>query len=577
MKVLSINVSQPKEVDWNGRRVTTSIFKTPVTGRRHVGKLNIEGDAQSDLMAHGGEHRAVYVYQQDSYDYWRRVLGIEGWHYGQLGENLTVEGLADSEVCIGDRFQIGTAIFEVTQPRVTCYKAGISTGVPEMPALLVKHKRPGFYFRVIVEGDIEAGDEIIKVSDGPGRMSIVEVDGLLYSDQHPVERLREALTLDALSKGWRGSFQALYDSVVGGAVSGNAGLAPAAMLSAWSGFRPFVVESIVVESEGVRSFLLRPADGGELPEYVAGQHIVVRIPSAGKPEPIRMYSLCGRVSRSHYRIGVKAEPNGVGSNFLHRELRVGSGLEVTAPRGVFTLAADTRPLVLIGAGIGITPLLGMLYAVVAGNPSREVWWIYTTQDKAHYPFLGEVEGLLGALTHCHHHIQFTRPGPGDVIGRDYEVGGRLTAERLSALSLPVGGDYYLCGPPGFMAAVAAALESFGIAASSIKQEAFGSGAPIGGAKPPHLPAGPAGEGPMVDFAKTGIQFRWHPRFASLLEAAEACDVPVNWSCRVGVCHRCETTLFAGDVNYVTPPLDAPGGGNVLLCCSVPRGDVQLDL
>jgi ferredoxin-NADP reductase len=352
------------------------------------------------------------------------------------------------------------------------------------------------------------------------------------------------------------------------------------MLSAWPVFRPFLVESIVVESEGVRSFLLRPADGGELPEYAAGQHIVVRIPSAGQPQPIRMYSLCGPANKNHYRIGVKAEVNGVGSNFLHGRLRPGDGLEVTAPRGVFTLAADERPLVLIGAGIGITPLLAMLYAVAAANPSREVWWIYTTRDKAHYPFVGEVENVFRALVNGHRHIQFTRPGPGDVVVRDYDVGGRLTVERLAALDLPAGGDYYLCGPPGFMMAVAAALESFGIAASSIKQEAFGAGEASVGAgslPPPHLPAGPAGDGPTVDFAKSGIQFKWHPRFASLLEAAEACDVPVSWSCRVGVCHRCETTLFSGDVNYVTPPLDLPAGGNVLLCCSAPRGDVQLDL
>src|SRR4051812_43413316 len=207
MKIISINVSLPKEVDWHGKKIVTSIFKTPVEGRRHVGKLNIEGDGQADLLAHGGEHRAIFLYQKDSYEYWRKELGRDDLHYGQFGENLTVEGdgLADSEVCIGDRFQIGTAVLEVTQPRVTCYKVGFSTGVPEMPALLVKHKRPGFYCRVISEGDMGAGDEIIKLSNGKGRMTIAEVDGLLYSHAHPVDRLRAVLGIDALSAGWKSS------------------------------------------------------------------------------------------------------------------------------------------------------------------------------------------------------------------------------------------------------------------------------------------------------------------------------------------------------------------------------------
>ncbi len=578
MKVLSINVSLPKEIDWNGRKVTTSIFKTPVEGRRHVAKLNIEGDAQSDLLAHGGEHRAIYIYQQDSYEFWKKELSREDLHYGQFGENLTVDGLADSEVCIGDRYQVGTVTLEVTQPRVTCYKVGISTGVPEMPALLVRHKRPGFYCRVIDEGDIEAGDAIIKLSGGEGAMSIVEVDGLLYSNAHPVDRLRRVLDVDALSAGWRSSLRALYDAAVLGKVSGNVGLAPAAMVTAWRGFVPFAVTRIVAESEGVRSFELSAVDGRHLPKFVAGQHIVVKIPSAGAAPLIRMYSLCGPVSETSYRIGVKAELNGLGSDYLHQHVRVGDRLEISAPRGSFTLAQNTCPLILLGAGIGITPLLAMLYAVAAAGGHREVWWIYSTQDKGHYPFREEVQRISRGLAGFRGQTMFTRPHSGDIPGHDYDGKGRLTLEKLKQLDLPGDGDYYLCGPGGFMIEISAAFKSLGVAGSSIKQEAFGNLAvAVDGKQPPHLPEGPAGEGPLVDFAKSGIGFKWHPRFASLLEAAEASDVPVNWSCRVGVCHRCETTLFSGEVNYTTAPLDQPTNGNVLLCCSVPRTDVQLDL
>ena len=173
----SVNVGMPKDVPWQGKTVFTGVFKDPVTGPRRVRKLNVDGDGQGDLAGHGGEQRAVFVYQLDSYRYWERELGRDDFVYGQFGENFTVEGLADDEVCIGDRYRIGTAVFEVTQPRVTCYRVGIRMNDPRIPALLVSHRRPGFYFRVLEEGDVEAGDEIVKLASGPERMTVAEVDG----------------------------------------------------------------------------------------------------------------------------------------------------------------------------------------------------------------------------------------------------------------------------------------------------------------------------------------------------------------------------------------------------------------
>jgi MOSC domain-containing protein YiiM len=162
-RLLSVNVGLPRDVTWNGKTVRTSVWKSPVTGRRMVRKLDIDGDAQGDLAGHGGEHRAVFVYQMDSYDYWKRFLGRNDFIFGQFGENFTVEGLPDDEVCIGDRYRIGDAVFEVTQPRVTCYRVGIRMNEPRMAALLVAHHRPGFYFRVLQEGEVGAGDDIVKV------------------------------------------------------------------------------------------------------------------------------------------------------------------------------------------------------------------------------------------------------------------------------------------------------------------------------------------------------------------------------------------------------------------------------
>src|SRR5918912_3222116 len=235
--LLSVNVGMPKDVFWQGRTVFTGVFKDPVEGPRRVGRLNVEGDGQGDRAGHGGEQRAVFVYQIESYRYWERELERDDFVYGQFGENFTVEGLADDEVCIGDRFRIGTATFEVTQPRVTCYRVGIRMRDPRIPALLVSHHRPGFYFRVLEEGDVRAGDEIVKVASGPEQMTVAEADALLYLPGHPRQQLLRALRIPALSPGWQASFRALLEAEG----NGNAGLSVASPPPAWRGFRRLAV------------------------------------------------------------------------------------------------------------------------------------------------------------------------------------------------------------------------------------------------------------------------------------------------------------------------------------------------
>src|SRR5215472_8596390 len=192
-RLLSVNVGLPRDVTWNGKTVRTSVWKSPVDGRRMVRKLDIDGDAQADLAGHGGEHRAVFVYQMDSYHYWERFLGRSDFSFGQFGENFTVEGLADDEVCIGDRYRIGDALFEVTQPRVTCYRVGIRMSEPRMAALLVEHHRPGFYFRVLQEGEVGAGDDIVKIANCQERITEAEADALLYLPGHFRHSIRTRL------------------------------------------------------------------------------------------------------------------------------------------------------------------------------------------------------------------------------------------------------------------------------------------------------------------------------------------------------------------------------------------------
>jgi MOSC domain-containing protein YiiM len=224
-----------------------------------VRRLNIDGDGQGDLGGHGGEQRAVLVYQLDSYRHWARELQRDDFVYGQFGENFTVEGLPDDEVCIGDRYQIGEAVFEVTQPRVTCYRVGIRMAEPRIPALLVAHHRPGFYLRVITEGEVAAGQEIIKIGTGPQQITVAEIDALLYLPGHPKADLERALHIPALSPGWKGSLQSLLQQTDGGsAQGGNTGLTTAAASPppAWAGFRPLQVINIHPESRDVFSLSL---------------------------------------------------------------------------------------------------------------------------------------------------------------------------------------------------------------------------------------------------------------------------------------------------------------------------------
>src|SRR5277367_4103082 len=325
-RLLSVNVGLPRDIVWRGMTVHSGIWKDAVQGRCRVARLNLAGDGQGDLAGHGGEHRAVFVYQIESYRYWREQLGRTDFVYGQFGENFTVEGLADDGVYIGDRYRIGSALLEVTQPRVTCYRVGIRMNEPRMAALLTSSGRPGFYFRVLEEGEVGAGDEIVKVDEGKARMSVSEVNALLYSPQHPRDRLERALQIAALSPGWRSSFIAL----LGSRSDGNAGLAPAAAgHPAAPGFRPLKVTTIDRESADVVSLTMQHPDGEPLPEAQPGQYVVLRLrPSVGGPPLFRSYSLSGPVSTDRYRISVKIEPNGAGGAHIRDQVQAGDFLEV---------------------------------------------------------------------------------------------------------------------------------------------------------------------------------------------------------------------------------------------------------
>ena len=584
-RLLSVNVGLPRDVAWKGRVVHTGIWKDPVAGRCRVRRLNLEGDGQGDLHGHGGEQRAVFVYQIESYRHWQEQLKRTDFVHGQFGENFTIEGLADDSVCIGDRYQIGSALFEVTQPRVTCYRVGIRTNEPRMPALLTSSGRPGFYFRVLREGEVGAGDEIVKVGEAKERMTVAEINALLYSPNHPRDQLERSLRIEALSPGWRRSFETLLQSPATGTGGGNAGLAPAAAAHpAAPGFRPLVVETIGRESADVLSLSMRDDDGQPLHEALPGQYIVLRLRPTGGTPFFRSYSLSGPISTERYRISVKLEPNGAAGTYLHQRVKAGDIIDVSSPRGSFVLQPGEQPVVLLSAGIGATPLLAMLHALATANSTRQVLWLHAARDRQHHPFPDEVRRLMRALPHGRSFVCYSKPGSGDRMGEDFDATGRLSRSVFDEVGVPREADVYLCGPDRFMADMKEALAAFGVALRRIFAEIFSGGESrnpgiVGAAvRAPHLPEGDAGSGPLVSFARSGIAVHWNAsRYQSILELAEACDVPVRWACRTGVCHNCESGLVSGAITYDPEPLDRPADGNLLICCSRPSGDVVVDL
>ncbi|BBX86582.1 MOSC domain-containing protein [Mycolicibacterium aubagnense] len=567
--LVSVNVGMPKHVPWKNSTILTGIWKMPVAGPVMVRRLNIDGDGQGDRTGHGGEQRAVMVYQTESYRFWREYLDRDDLSPGDFGENFTVSGLADDEVCIGDHYRIGDAEFEVTQPRVTCFRLGIRLNEPQMPKLLVSQRRPGFYFRVIKEGQVRAGDDVVRTRRGLHELSVSDVDALLYLPDRNVGQLREIVEVPALSAGWRQSFR---DMLAAHDASGVLTGPPVGTEPGWNGFRALQVTAVHPETSAVVSVWLQAQDRSPLPRPLAGQYLTIRVPQAGEPAPVRSYSISGSPARSGYRISVKREERGMVSSWLHAHAAPELVLEVAAPRGDFCLADETSPLVLISAGIGVTPVLAMLHWLSATGSGREIWWLHTTRNRETHSFAAEIDALIATLPNARQQTIYT------------QTQGRLNRATLVALGLPNTAAAYLCGPTDFMADVRDGLLAAGLDPARVHTETFGALPSIhpgvvddAARKAPHPPPGPMGTGPAVVFSRSGLTVRWSPDYDNLLDLADACDVPTRFACRSGVCHLCETEIISGTTTYIREPLEPPRVGAVLICSAAPESDVVLDI
>ncbi len=355
-------------------------------------------------------------------------------------------------------------------------------------------------------------------------------------------------------------------------------------------FRPFRVAGMRPESTTVMSFDLVPADRRPAAPYEAGQFISLRVDlPAGRQ--LRSYSLSSSPGTGGYRISVKRD--GAVSEHLHTAVAVGDTLEVGAPNGRFVLGAPSaRPLVLVSAGIGVTPVLAMLGTLAAERSEREVWWIHGARNGDEHTFRSEVQANVALLPRGRSHVRYSRPHDRDVLGRDYDAPGRLTAGAILDLGVPTDADFRLCGPTACVAELTAGLIARGVAANRIDSESFG-GAPAAGPAAAPAPrsadttsalaatqtptaAALRADSPTVSFSRTGVTTTWDPALDNLLAFAEANAVPVASGCRIGACHGCRATLLSGSVRYDQQPLEPAPHGSALLCCAIPDGNVVLD-
>jgi ferredoxin-NADP reductase len=439
---------------------------------------------------------------------------------------------------------------------------------------------------VLHEGRVAAGDPIVKTASGPGGVTVADADALLYLPGKDLAKARAAVGIPALSPGWRGSFEEMLAGTDTGAAGGAGAVEPDK--PGWTGFRPLRVTSMVRESGTVTSIELATDDGTPLPAARAGQYLTLRVPAAGGPVPVRSYSLSSAPGARRYRISVKREPHGAASGYLTTRLRPGTVLDAAAPRGDFILDDGRTPVLLISAGIGVTPVLSMLHQLAAARSSRPVWWIHGTRGPAEHPLAAEAHALLAGLPNAREHVFFSSVDP-SFPGR--VTVGRITGDRLARLRLPSDASAYVCGPAAFMDDMRTALTGLGLQAGRIHTEVFGALGAINpgvtGQRPrkPHQPPGPAGTGPQVTFARSGLTARFPGPGAgaapgsgpSVLEFAESCDVPTRYACRSGVCHTCVTPLVSGEVRYSPDPLEPPASGQALVCCARPETDIVVDM
>jgi ferredoxin-NADP reductase len=485
------------------------------------------------------------------------------------------------DIHVGDVFRVGSALVEVSQPRVPCYKLAIKMGIEGFQNRFLASGRMGFYFRVLEEGEVGAGDSIQLVKRDPHAMTVREVNALLYFDKENLTGSAKALEIPALSHGWKGSFEERLAKA-------------AAADETQTGYRSFVVDRKEPESATITSFYLVPEDGDGLAPFLPGQFLTFELGIPGQPKPVlRTYTLSDSPNADYYRVSIKREPApadrpdltpGLSSNYFHDQVGVGTKIRVGAPRGKFHLDPDgERAVVLLSGGVGLTPMISMMNTIIQSDARRPVWFIHGARNGSEHAMGAHVRRMAAANEELHAHIRYSQPDADDIEGRDYDSRGRVDIALLKQLLSFDDYEFYLCGPTPFMRSLYCGLLSLDVSEERIHYEFFGPASvlkedakPIGPAQVPTAETELAG-GIQVTFARSGVTAGWDPACETILDLAERHGLNPDYSCRSGICQTCMCPLVEGEVEYLEDPLDEPDPGCVLICCSRPKTSLVIEV
>lgn len=570
MELIAISIGKARAVKIGGEQVETAYLKSPVNGPCLIGANGVDGN---ETAVHPDP---VYAIAEEHYSYWADRLSVEPgqWPYGYFAENLTIRGLSERTLRVGDIVQIGPQLqLIVAGPRIPCFKVAWRMGRPDSFVRdFASSGCTGVYFGVLEPGAVMAGDSVQVLHRASDNPTVYEIGAYTRGERSvTAEELERILALPSLSKTsallLSGAYYRLLDTPD--------------LDRHWEDWRSFIIEDLVDETESVRSFVLCPADAGPLPRFAAGQFVPARFQTKSGEEFVRPWSLSAYArAPTRYQISVKREDRGGASAALHASLRKGDLIELRPPAGDFNLdRSRVMPVVLIAAGIGITPLIAMLEAHLDRGPlAAPLRLFHCVRTPRAHPFRGKIEALAARHPHVRAEFFYSRAGEREV--RAPHHGRRLDAarllERIGGLSIEFAGksipvpwyevDYYLCGPQSFCEDIGRALISKGAGPERVHTETFVVNARHG--------FGPQVDQAEIIFRRSGKSMMWCSSEAcTILEAARAIGIELPFSCRSGFCQTCACRVIEGTVQYTYAPASMPRASHALLCCARPGSAV----
>jgi ferredoxin-NADP reductase/MOSC domain-containing protein YiiM len=574
MRLVGFNTGVVRSQVIDGETVRTGYLKS----RAPEPWIITASGARGDEVAVHADH--LYAFDRESYDHWARELGADraAWADGHFAENLTLDTLDQSALRIGDRFTLGSAELVVTGPRVPCWKLTWRLGQPKTFMRRFRLSgRSGVYLGVVRPGVVEPGDRFMRSGGEHGAPTVARVSALCDSGTRVSEDdrlvIERALASPHLSPTVRSTLTLKL---------ANLDRDGATDPSAWTGWRRFDVADVVEERGDTLSVRLVPADGGRLPRFHAGQHVVVRLTESGRSPIVRTWSLSDwQREPSSYRITVKRRPGGLGAAALARALTHDVGIELRGPAGGFRLDRGSfRPVVLVAAGVGITPLMAMIRAHLDRDVhTPPLWLLHGSAEQSSAVFGDELDELFARYEDLNLHTFLSREGGRTTSPSGGDVHhGRITAARVvdvlrgNYLRTPDGrasipwfeSDVYICGSAEFAETVRAGLVDAGANPDHVRVEDFAAASDV--------PTGPSRTSDASVTFGNGVDTTWSAsRERTLLELGEDNDIALPFDCRTGSCRTCEARIVTGDVEGAVRTA-ADGTVRALLCSSFPLSE-----